>query len=200
MRVKFLLVAGALCAAAAVGAVGARAADISGVELRPGVPGLQYTAGPGETNDLRVSGVNPRVIDVRDDGAVLTTAGTWPCRLLSAHKARCKSPVSSWARLTVYLKDGADRVRMRPSLSVADAEIYSDDGGDRYLLRGSNTWLESAYTGDRVRFLPPGGGGVVVYGSPRLWLVDGATEYVDCRIAGTPRIFSDPLDQISPFC
>jgi hypothetical protein len=41
---------------------------------------------------------------------------------------------------------------------------------------------------------------VIIGGSPRLWLFDGAKESVDCREAGDPRVFSDPLDEFASYC
>lgn len=207
MRGRCLLGVAACAAGIALGATAAQAADVRGVEVRPGTPGLELTAAAGERNDVRVvqnlhpSTSSPGSLDtitVADRGATLTTGGDHPCRLLSAHKARCVSFAASWATVELSLGDGPDRVRM-PSLSGYPATtIYSNGGdGNRFYVRGTNTWVWGAGTGDLVRFRPPGGGGVIAGGSPRLWLVDGAAESVECRTAGDPRIFADPLDTIS---
>lgn len=197
--------------AALSGAVDARAADVRGVEVRPGVPGLEFTANAGEANDLTlvnktsVSTASPgavggHTIVVVDDGAPLTTGGTHPCVLLSVHKARCVAFDDTygafWATIEVQLYDGPDRVRMPSRIGYPFTTIYTNGGGGSYTLRGPDTWVWGANTGDRVRFRPPGGGGVILGGSPRLWLVDGAQESLDCRTPGDPQIFADPLDDL----
>jgi hypothetical protein len=199
---RFARLAAVSALALMAGAVEAHAADVRGVEVRPGVPGLELSAAAGEANDVRlVPGIRPRVMTVVDDGAPLSTGGDHPCQLLSAHKARCVSFGSAWTTLELSLQDGPDRVRMPARVSYPATTIYSNGGGgNSFYVRGPNTWVWGPSTGDLVRFRPPGGGGVIIGGSPRLWLVDGAMESVDCRSAGDPRIFADPLDQIAPYC
>lgn len=202
-----------LCVAGALAAAGvAQGAIVSGDEVRPGVPALYFTAAAGEANDITIRAKNavstgpngvafgPHVITFADEGTTLTTGGEYPCQLLSPHKARCTSPNSEWPWMQLDLLDGPDRVRMRRSVGYPTTQIYSNGGGNRFTLRGPRTFLSGAFDGDVVRFRPPGGGGVIIGGSPTLKLVDGASESVDCHSPGDPRIFSDPLDTISPYC
>ncbi|MFL5781415.1 MAG: hypothetical protein ACJ760_08895 [Thermoleophilaceae bacterium] len=200
-------VAGALFAATA-----AQGAIVEVGEIRPGVPALFFTANAGEPNDVairpkgRIStstddlGLSYHVITVVDEGSTLTTGGSYPCVLLSAHKARCTSFANGFSWIQFDLRDGPDRLSMPARVGYPTTLIYSDGGGNRFTVRGPSTEVYGAFTGDVVRFKPPGGGGVITGGSPTLKLVDGAPEYVDCRPPGTPRVFSDPLDSFSSYC
>lgn len=202
-----------LAVVAGIAAPGAGAAYVRGFEVRPGVPAVAFTADPGEANDLKLiarrsdvgspavpASAGKSVLIVEDSGAPLTTGGEMPCRLLSPHRARCEA--KHFYEVDVFLQDGPDRVRMPTPVEYPSTKIYAADTGvftpNRYTLRGYTE--VSAGTGERVRFLPPGGGAVIVGGSPKLWLVDGAAEYVDCRSPGDPRVFSDPFDEFSYYC
>ena len=210
---KRFAVAMAVCVAGALfAATAAQGAIVDVGEIRPGVPALFFTANAGEPNDVairpktRVStstddlGISYKVITVVDEGSTLTTEGPYPCMLLSAHKARCTSFGNGFSWIQFDLRDGPDRLRMPARVRYPTTMIYSEGGGNRFTLRGPSTDLYGALTGDVVRFKPPGGGGVVIGGSPTLKLVDGAAESVDCHSPGQPRIFSDPLDTVSPYC
>jgi hypothetical protein len=213
---RFKLVPGLVAAGAIsmICAVDAQAADVRGYEVRPGLPGIELMANAGERNDVKLVNkpdgsvsspggltnapmVGGHVVTVIDNGSTLTTGGDNPCRLLSPHRARCVSS-NGWQRIDLFLQDGPDRVRMPSKNGYPTTDIYANGGGgNRYTLRGPSTFVQGAFTGDRVTYRPPGGGGVIVAGSPRVWLIDGASESVECHTDGSPRIFTDPLDTVS---
>jgi hypothetical protein len=212
---RFVGCGAALAVIAGIAASGAHAAYVRGFEVRPGLPAVAVTAEPGEANDLKLiarrsdvgsplaevpASAGKSVLIVEDSGAPLTTGGAMPCRLLSPHRARCEA--KHFYELDVFLQDGPDRVRMPTPVVYPSTRIYAADAGvftpSRYTLRGYTE--VSAGTGERVRFLPPGGGAVIIGGSPKLWLADGASEYVECRSEGDPRIVSDPFDEFSWTC
>ena len=124
------------------------AASTVEVRDRPG-PVIRYVAGPGEHNDVSLTGIEnawPSAYYVRDAGATISTGPG--CVALDAHTAVCSAPGGAMYRAAVRLGDGDDV--LRPG-GIDIVRANGGDGADRLLGGTGGDDLDGGPGADEIR-------------------------------------------------
>ena len=122
-----------IAALAAAGCLAAAQAAVASNLAVQGATTLQFTAGPGETNNVTVSR-STTLYTVTDPGSTITPTG--PCAAVTANTATC--PVIGVSAVNLTLGDLDDHAAIDPSLTPVGVTISGGAGNDT-LTGGENT-------------------------------------------------------------